>query len=139
VNGEAMQQDTLANSNLPLAILTALAFYVPVAMLFWFSPVLAAWHDVPPMKAMFFSIVSCWRNRGAFVVYGVLWFAVAITVSLGLSALLQAIGAGDLALIVLMPASIIVTTMLYCSFYATYRGCFGVQGPEQQPAPPPVV
>ena len=135
VNGEAMQQETLATSNLPLAILTALAFYVPVAMLFWFSPILAAWHDVPPMKAMFFSIVSCWRNRGAFVVYGVLWFAVAITVSLGLSALLQALGAGDLALVVLMPASIIVTTMLYCSFYATYRGCFGVQGPEQ-PAPP---
>jgi hypothetical protein len=135
VNGEAMQQETLATSNLPLAILTALAFYVPVAMLFWFSPILAAWHDVPPVKAMFFSIISCWRNRGAFVVYGALWFAVAITVSLGLSTLLQALGAGDLALIVLMPASIIVTTMLYCSFYATYRGCFGVQGPEQ-PAPP---
>ncbi|CAB3761257.1 BPSS1780 family membrane protein [Paraburkholderia humisilvae] len=135
LNGESMQQETLANSNLPFAILTALAFYVPVAMLFWFSPVLSAWHDVPPVKAMFFSVVSCWRNRGAFVVYGALWFAVAITVSLGLSALLQALGAGDLALIVLMPASIIVTTMLYCSFYATYRGCFGVPGPEQ-PAPP---
>jgi hypothetical protein len=136
LNGEAMQQEALANSNLPLAILTALAFYVPVAMLFWFSPVLSAWHDVPPVKAMFFSIISCWRNRGAFFVYGALWFAVAITVSLGLSALLQALGAGDLALVVLMPASIIVTTMLYCSFYATYRGCFGVQGPEQPAAPP---
>jgi hypothetical protein len=28
-----------------------------------------------------------------------------------------------------------VTTMLYCSFYATYRGCFGVQ--EKQPAEMP--
>src|SRR5262249_120223 len=135
LSGETMQQEALANSNLPLAVLTALAFYVPVSMLFWFSPLLSSWHAVPPVKAMFFSIISCWRNRGAFVVYGVLWFAVAITVSLGLSALLQALGAGDLALIVLMPASIIVTTMLYCSFYATYRGCFGVQGPEQ-PVPP---
>jgi hypothetical protein len=139
LSGEGMQQETLANSNLPLAVLTALAFYVPVSMLFWFSPVLSAWHDVPPLKAMFFSIVSCWRNRGAFVVYGALWFAVEITVSLGLSALLQAIGAGDLALIVLMPASIIVMTMLYCSFYATYRGCFGIQTPEQPAAAPPVV
>ncbi|HEY3598182.1 MAG TPA: BPSS1780 family membrane protein [Paraburkholderia sp.] len=138
LSGESMQPEAIASSNIPLAVLTALAFYVPVAMLFWFSPVLSAWHDVPPLKAMFFSVISCWRNRGAFIVYGALWFAVAITVSLGLSALLQALGAGNLALVVLMPASIIVTTMLYCSFYATYRGCFGVPAPEQQPAPPAI-
>ncbi len=137
LSGDSMSTEAIAHSNIPLAVLTALAFYVPVAMLFWFSPVLSAWHDVPPLKAMFFSVVSCWRNRGAFVVYGALWFAVAITVSLGLSALLQALGAGDFALVVLMPASIIVTTMLYCSFYATYRGCFGIPTPEQ-PAPPAV-
>ena len=101
--------------------------YVPVMMLFWFAPILAAWHDVSPVKAMFFSIVSCWRNRGAFIVFGALWFAVATTVSFGLTALMQALGAGDFAVAALMPATIIVTTMLYCSFYATYRGCFGVQ------------
>jgi hypothetical protein len=104
-------------------------------MLFWFSPILAAWHDVPPIKAMFFSIVSCWRNRGAFVVFGALWFAVATTVSLGLSVLMQALGAGDFAFAVLMPATMIVTTMLYCSFYATYRGCYGVQAPQTPDLP----
>lgn len=135
LGGITMDQDAIANSNIPLAVLTALALYIPVAMIFWFSPILAAWHDVPPVKAMFFSIVSCWRNRGAFVVFGALWFAVAITVSLGLSALMQALGAGDFAFAVLMPATMIVTTMLYCSFYATYRGCFGVQTPETPDLP----
>ena len=124
-----------ANSDLPLAVVTAFAFYVPVAMLFWFSPILAAWHDVPPIKAMFFSLVSCWRNRGAFIVFGALWFAVAMTVSLGLSALMQGLGAGDFAFAVLMPATMIVTTMLYCSFYATYRGCYGVQTPQTPDLP----
>ncbi len=135
LGGATMDQDAIANSNIPLAVLTALALYIPVAMIFWFSPILTAWHDVPPVKAMFFSIVSCWRNRGAFVVFGALWFAVAITVSLGLSALMQALGAGDFAFAVLMPATMIVTTMLYCSFYATYRGCFGVQTPETPDLP----
>jgi hypothetical protein len=135
VSGESMEPEAFANSDAPLAVLTAIALYVPVAMLFWFAPVLAAWHDIPTIKAMFFSVVSCWRNRGAFVVYGALWFAVATGVSIGLSALLHALGAGDLAIVILMPASIIVTTMLYCSFYATYRGCFGVQSPGQ-PLPP---
>jgi len=135
LGGATMDQEAIANSNMPLAVLTAFAFYIPAAMLFWFSPILAAWHDVPPIKAMFFSFVSCWRNRGAFIVFGALWFAVAMTVSLGLSALMQALGAGDYAFAILMPATMIVTTMLYCSFYATYRGCFGVQTPEAPDLP----
>ena len=48
---------------------------------------------------------------------------------------MQALGAGSYAFAVLLPASIIVTTMLYCSFYATYRGCFGVQEPGPANAP----
>ncbi len=76
----AMEPETILNSNIMMGFLAAMAFYIPVAMLFWFSPILAAWHDVPPVKAMFFSIVSCWRNRGAFIVFGALWFAVATTV-----------------------------------------------------------
>ncbi|MGF6572302.1 hypothetical protein SAMN05443245_3363 [Paraburkholderia fungorum] len=135
LGGATMDQDTIANSNISLAVITAFAFYIPVAMIFWFSPILTAWHDVPPVKAMFFSIVSCWRNRGAFIVFGALWFAVAMIVSLGLSTLLQALGAGDFAFAILMPATMIVTTMLYCSFYATYRGCFGVQTPETPDLP----
>jgi hypothetical protein len=130
-----IEPDTIVNSNITLGFLAALVFYIPVAMLFWFAPVLAAWHDVSPVKAMFFSIVSCWRNRGAFIVFGALWFAVATTVSFGLTALMQALGAGDFAVAALMPATIIVTTMLYCSFYATYRGCFGVQTPDTPDLP----
>jgi len=131
--GGTLDGKTLENSNVPLAMLASIVVYVPLAMVFWFAPVLAAWHDVPPVKAMFFSLVSCWRNKGAFVVYGALWMAVSVAVSLGLSALMRALGAAaSFAVAVLMPALIIVTTMLYCSFYATYRGCFGVQ--EKQAA-----
>ena len=130
-----MDDSAVANSNVPFAVVTALAFYVPVAMLFWFSPILAAWHDIPPIKAMFFSVVSCWRNRGAFVVFAALWFAVVTVVSIGLSTLMQVLGAGEFENMVLMPATMIVTTMLYCSFYATYRGCFGVQTPQTPDLP----
>ncbi|KWH62991.1 hypothetical protein LGM42_19135 [Burkholderia sp. AU39826] len=121
--------ETLAAQGALGALFFATLLYLPVAMLFWFAPVLVAWHDVPPAKALFFSVVSCWRNRGAFVVYGVLWFAVALGTSLALSLLLQALGAGAYALTIMMPVTIIIVTMLYCSFYATYRGCFGVQEP----------
>ncbi len=133
--GGTLDTDAIENSNVPLAVLASLAFYVPVSMLFWFAPVLTAWHDVPPVKAMFFSIVSCWRNKGAFTVYGALWFALSMGVAVGLSNLLRALGAGDYALAIVMPALILVTTMIYCSFYATYRGCFGIQEKPAEQAP----
>lgn len=133
--GGTLDTDAIENSNVPLAVLASLAFYVPVSMLFWFAPVLTAWHDVPPVKAMFFSIVSCWRNKGAFTVYGALWFALSMGVAVGLSNLLRALGAGEYALAIVMPALILVTTMIYCSFYATYRGCFGIQEKPAEQAP----
>jgi hypothetical protein len=34
-----------------------------------------------------------------------------------------------------MPALILVTTMIYCSFYATYRGCYGIQEKPAEQAP----
>ncbi len=114
----------------PLGGLVALACYVPVAMLFWFAPVLAAWHDVPPVKAMFFSVVSCWRNRGAFIVYAALWFATMTLTSIVVSLVMDALGAGAFVVVALFPVTIMLTTMLYCSFYATYRGCFGAEQPS---------
>jgi hypothetical protein len=128
--------ETVAAAINPLALLATMACYLPVAMLFWFSPILVAWHEIPTAKALFFSFVSCWRNRGAFILYGVLWFAVTIAVVLGLNALMLAIGfSAEVSLAVLTPASILMSTALYCSFYATYRGCFGVQSPETPDIP----
>lgn len=134
--GGMLDEQTLASGNLSLAILVAMALYVPVAMLFWFAPVLVAWHGISPSKAMFFSWVACWRNRGAFVIYGSAWLAVVMMVSFGLTMLLHLLGASAVALPLLMPLSILLTTMLYCSFYATYRGCFEVAEPA---IPAPVV
>ncbi|CAN0627500.1 putative inner membrane protein BTH_II0599 [Burkholderia multivorans] len=133
---ENASPETLASQGMLGSLFVATLLYVPVAMMFWFAPVLTAWHDIPPAKAMFFSIVSCWRNRGAFLVYGMLWFGVAMGTSVALSLLLQALGAGAYALTIMMPVTIIIVTMLYCSFYATYRGCFGVQEPSAVQQPP---
>jgi hypothetical protein len=137
VLGGQIDDKVLASSNIALAVLVAMLAYIPVAMLFWFAPVLTAWHGIPPHKALFFSMVACWRNRGAFVLYGIIWGALAMIVSFGLTALLHALGAGAIAITVLMPASIVLTTMLYCSFYATYRGCFMLPAAEETPAPLP--
>ncbi|WP_118181546.1 BPSS1780 family membrane protein [Paraburkholderia phosphatilytica] len=136
VGSETIDPETIPVGDLLYAFLAMFACYLPVAMLFWFAPIVTAWHDVPPVKAMFFSVVSCWRNRGAFLVYGALWCSLAVVILLGLPVVMELLGAGDYSFAIVMPAWIIFMTMLYCSVYATYRGCFGVQTPNATPEPP---
>lgn len=122
-----VSSDALVATSLAMTELVVIVCYLPVAMLFWFAPVLTVWHDVPPVKALFFSFVTCWRNKGAFIVFGALWLVTAIVVLFGILTLMIAIGAHEYAFTVLYPATVTLSAALYCSFYATYRGCYGVQ------------
>ncbi|GAB7535809.1 BPSS1780 family membrane protein [Burkholderia sp. 22PA0099] len=133
---ESIDPNVIISTDTLVALLISAVLYVPVSMMFWFAPVLTAWHDIPPVKALFFSIVSCWRNRWAFTLYGLLWITVVMGITFGLAALLHAIGVGAYAMTLMMPVSVVITAALYCSFYATYRGCFGIQEPGSTPAPP---
>ena len=100
-----------------------LALYLPVQMALWYAPLFVAWHDTPPRKAMFFSFVAAWRNRWAFVQFGLTWFVVALAVSL-LFRMLEAVfgeDSGVLAFFVLSPLSLVMTGALLCSLWPTYR------------------
>lgn len=120
IDNQLLEQGTLLR-----ATLVSLIAYIPIAALFWFAPTLTAWHNVAPQKALFFSAVSCWRNRGAFFVYAVLWIGFTLTVSSTLMILLHLLGLKTLAMSMVMPISLTLTSMFYCSFYVTYRSCFG--------------
>ena len=107
-------------------ILFAIA-YVTIAALFWHAPALAAWHGMSLGKALFFSGIACWRNKGAFIIYGVCWFLIALALNL-FGELLLAIGLSDaLASLIQMPISFLVAATLYCSFYPTYTTVFHVE------------
>ena len=105
-----------------------------ITLVFWLAAVTSAWHDASPAKALFFSVVGVWRNRGAFLVYGALWYGVMIIVPSLLSFVMMKMGM-DLGTVqmVMMPVLLVIFTMIGCSLYAVYRGCFGVQ--EQAPQP----
>ena len=63
---------TEAIRELYLTMVMGAVLYIPVAVLFWFAPLLVAWHGVPVGKALFFSWMAVWRNRAAFILYGAL-------------------------------------------------------------------
>src|SRR5439155_20066733 len=62
---EAMQDGSVLN-----AMLVAALAATPVAMAFWFAPVLVAWRRIGAAQSLFYSFFAVWRNWRAFFVYG---------------------------------------------------------------------
>ncbi|MFA7436738.1 BPSS1780 family membrane protein [Castellaniella sp.] len=98
--------------------------YLFLSALFWHAPALVGWHALPLRRALFYSMVACWRNKGAILLYIVTWVAA----YLGLHefiGLLAASGMSDSTLAwVILPLDILITALLYCSFYPIYRSIF---------------
>jgi hypothetical protein len=114
------------------ALLLAVVLYGPVMMMFWFAPVLVAWHRVGVAKALFFSFLACVLNWRPFLAYGAA--AILMTVvapSFALSALLLFTGGTlpvSLESFVYVLMLVMMPTLL-ASFYVSYRDVFGA--PDQ--------
>lgn len=101
-------------------------FYVLLSALFWHAPALMGWHQLPLRRALFYSMVACWRNKWAIVLYVASWAAVFF----GLHQVLDALVATGLSTTVVIWLSlvtdILITALLYCSFYPIYATIFRV-------------
>lgn len=113
----------LGGASLLIAALTFLVAYTPMQMGLWFAPLFVAWHGVPPTKALFFSFFAVLRNKGAFLLYVLGWFFVAIVTSLFLQIFNLVTGGSSLLFsLILSPLSLGMFAALYCSFWSSYRG-----------------
>jgi hypothetical protein len=53
-----------------------------LSIVMWIAPALTAFADVPPIKSLFFSVVACWRNKAAFLVFGLSLASMSIPLSI---------------------------------------------------------
>ena len=110
----------------PLAVMALL--YMPVLMMFWFSPPLVAWHATGPARALFFSFVACLMNWRAFLAYG-LSAMLMLVVAPGLALLALRIVVGVefkvAAVSLVFPLLVFLLPCLFASFYVSYRDVFG--------------
>lgn len=94
-------------SNMLTSSLIALTLSIPLMMASWFSPLLVAFHNVPPIVAMQRSFFACLKNFIPFQVYGITLIVLTI-----LSIMPYGIG-----LIVLIP-------VIFTSIYVSYKDIF---------------
>ena len=123
--GRKPEDEVLQSEEFLTALVAAAALYAPVLMMFWFAPLLAAWHGAGPAKAVFFSFFACLMNWRAFLAYG------AVTALLALALPLAVLGVMTLAslkvapMALVFPLLIVLLPTLFASFYASYRDVFG--------------
>jgi hypothetical protein len=109
------------------AMLVAMALYVPVMMMYWFAPVLVAWHGIGAAKSLIFSLLACLLNWRAFLAYGaVTTLMTVVAPSFGLSAL-RIVTGGALPVpleSIVYPLFLVMLPTLQASFYMSYRDVF---------------
>jgi hypothetical protein len=121
-----VSEQTVRNSNMSMAMLFAAVVYIPAAMAFWYAAPLIAWQKMGLGKAIFFSFYAVRRAGKAFIVFGLAWVALNIVLPAIVSTLVGMLtGSATAAMFTLLPLSVVLTVIMYCSFYPTYTRMFG--------------
>jgi hypothetical protein len=121
--------ERLSDPNLRSGLIFRFGLAGLLSVPFWHAPALVHWDGHGAAKALFSSTVAVWRNKSAFLVYGLAWLGVILGFTMAASLLFALIGQPQWIALAAMPASLIFSTVFYVSLYFTFVDCFG-------PAPP---
>ena len=127
LGGKRPDDEVLQSEAFLTALACAAALYVPVLMMFWFAPPLAAWHGAGPVKALFFSFFACLMNWRAFFAYGAASALLVLALPLALLSVLMLLSFKVAAISFVFPLLIVLLPTLFASFYASYRDVFGTE------------
>ncbi len=128
----------LSDSRLEAGVLLRFGLLALLSVPFWHAPALVHWGRLGTAKALFFSTVAVWRNKGAFIVYSLAWLGVFILFALVANLVLGLIGRAQLVPFVAMPASLIFSTVFYASLWFTFSDCFAAREPTDDAGGPPI-
>ncbi len=138
LGGEPMSREIAEDPEFQSAMWFSMALYIPLSLLFWHAPGLIHWHGISPVKALFFSIVACLRNWGAYLVFSMAWIAVFLASGM-LLALITGILAsliGSIAGAIMVGAAMILAAMFFTSVVFTFRDSFSApDAPQEAEAP----
>lgn len=117
-------------SNAGSAMLLAMLIYLPAMMGFWFAAPLIAWQRMGLGKALFYSFFAVLRSVKAFLLFMFSWFGIALLCT---QLVFLVFGRSGIGMSLLTPLWMVLTIIVQCSLYASYRQIFGA--PQE---PPPV-
>jgi hypothetical protein len=128
-----LDEETVQGSNMSMAMLFAAVVYIPAAMAFWYAAPLIVWQKMGLLQAIFYSFFSVRRAGKAFLVYALAWIGIGVLLPVFVTGIigLATGGRSVVTMMVLMTLSIVMTVIMYCSFYPTYTHLFGKPNPPK--------
>ncbi len=123
----------LSDPRLQAGFLLRLGLGALLSIPFWHAPALVYWGGQSWAKALFFSTVAIWRNKGAFAIYGLVWALLGACFVMLLGVVVSLIGPLS-ATYIATPLVLFFTTVLYVSLWFTFAGCFTDEAPASPPA-----
>ena len=112
-------------------MLIFMALHLPLSLAFWHAPALVHWHGITPGKSLFFSLVACWRNKGAYTVFGLTWFTVVMVGGVLVQLIALLFSAPALMGVGILVLTLLTTSMFLTSIYFTFRDSFAVEPAEE--------
>lgn len=128
--GGTLTPELVQSARFQQALWLAMALYLPFSMMFWHAPALVHWHDIAPVKSLFFSFVACMRNIGAFTLYVLAWLGLFMGVAVVLMMLSIVLGAPGLMTTLMFPSAMLLAAMFFSSIWFTFRDSF-VADPDE--------
>ena len=124
LGGAPLKPELVQASSFQTAMWATMLLYLPLSMLFWHAPALVYWQGVAPVKSLFFSWMGCWRNKGAFVVYLLVWAGVFGSAAVGAMLAATLLGDAQMTLSIMMPLALLVAAMFFSSMLFSVKDCF---------------
>jgi len=115
-------QPLLEALHVPLIILVVLN--VLLSAFLWYAPALVGFCGLSAGRAMFYSAVACWRNKKAFLVYGLMFAALYWSIAQIIDLLLLLGVSPPMLMMVQIPVHVAIASVLYCSMLPSFADVF---------------
>ncbi len=122
-NAQAELDALLADRSMVAGALFGSTALTLITIPFWHAPALVHWAHQGVAQSLFSSVLAMWRCRGAFLVYGLTWFALMMGVGVASALVFGLLGIGQL---VAVPLGLFLSTLFYVSLIFTFNDSFGM-------------
>ena len=134
--GGKITEELVMQSDFQVAMWVTLALYLPLSLMFWHAPALVHWHGMTPVKSLFFSFMACYKNFGAFTIYGFAWMGIFMLTILGVTVLAALLGSPAFAGVAMFPIALVIFAMFFTSIYFPFRDSFEATAAGDMPSNP---
>jgi hypothetical protein len=131
---DPLTPEIIASRDFQTARMFVMALNLPLSLAMWHAPALVHWHQVEPVKSLFFSLVALFRNFSAYLMFGLAWLGVLLVASLVISLVatmlvgIGAIGMGDsasaISVALMVGSAMVLAAMSLSSTWFTFRDSF---------------